>query len=66
MLNNAFAPSRNQILENARDLFVNQGEDAVLDYLSEVASNDFKCPDKCDRWAADFYQDYQEDIENGN
>lgn len=62
-LNNAYAPSNRVMLESAIIIFAESGEDAVLDYLSEMASNDFSCPDKCDRWAMEFYEDYREEIE---
>ena len=64
MLNNAFAPSNREIVEYAREIFLEKGEDAVLDYLSEMASNDYSCPDKCDRWSSEFYEDYRGEIED--
>ena len=57
-LNNAYAPSTDDIIDHCKTLHT---EDDILNYLSEVASNDFQCPDKCDQWAMEFYEDnYQE------
>lgn len=58
-LNNAQAPSFDEIFTTCVDL---QNEDDILDYLSEVASNDFQCPDKCDQWAMEFLEENEDDI----
>lgn len=63
MLNNSNAPSRTLIVATSRVIFQDEGKDAVLDYLTEVASYDYKCSDKCDQWAIDTYEEYKEDIE---
>lgn len=47
-LNNPHAPTAKEI-ETAVATFSN--EDEKQNYLSEVASYDFKCPDACDQWA---------------
>lgn len=60
MLNNCYAPSFKQIIEHCQEL---DSEFEILDYLSEVASYDFKCPDKCDIWALNFYNDNEELID---
>lgn len=57
------APSTSQILAAARILFKVQGEDAVMAHLAEMASHDFQCPDRCDRWAVEFYNDNEGEIE---
>jgi hypothetical protein len=56
MLNNCYAPSFKEIINHCQEL---DNESEVLDYLSEVASYDFKCPDKCDLWAIDFYNEFK-------
>lgn len=63
-LDNSYSPSQKEILENCRTTYKEEGEDSVLDYLSQVASYDFSCPDKCDEWACETYEEYKEEIEN--
>jgi len=58
-LNNAYAPNTNDIIKTCKTL---KNEDDILDYLSEVASYDYQCPDKCNEWACNFYNDYEEEI----
>lgn len=62
-LNSAHAPNSKTMLVVCQELFKSKGEDAVYEYLQECASNDFKCPDKCDSWAMDFYEDHADEIE---
>ena len=57
-LNNAYAPNTNEIIEMLHGL----SEDKQLEILSELASYDFQCPDKCDQWAVAFLDSYQDDI----
>ena len=47
-LNNSYAPSSKDISAHVATLAT---EEEKLNYLSEVASWDFKCPDACARWA---------------
>lgn len=63
-LNNAHAPNTDEIVKEAKRLFELHGEDEVMKYLSEVASNDYSCPDRCDQWAVEFYNDHEEEIED--
>lgn len=62
-LNSPYVPKHDEMISVSRLLFKMRGEDAVLDWLSEVASNDFKCPDRCSAWAVRFYDENQEEIE---
>lgn len=65
MLNNAFAPNVETVIVDCRDIYRNTlNEDLVLEYLNTVASNDFKCPDRCDKWAVEFLNEYEEEITN--
>jgi hypothetical protein len=57
-LNNAYAPSTDDIIEKLHGL----SEDKQLEILSEIASYDYQCPDKCDQWAIDFLEDHYDDI----
>ena len=65
-LNCAEAPTDNQILIECRHIFrtadEKHSEGAVIDYLSRVASNDFKCPDLCDSWACEFFNEHEIEI----
>ena len=63
-LNNAHAPSHEEILKTSKSLYEKHGEDEVMKYLAEVASNDFSCPDRCDEWACEFYNEYENEIED--
>jgi hypothetical protein len=54
--------STREILDGLRSNEI-KNEDDVLFYLSECASYDYKCPDTCDNWALDFYDDYKDEIE---
>lgn len=58
-LNNSYTPSTKEIIDQCKEL---NNEAEILMYLSEIASYDFSCPDKCDSWAVDFYNDYEQEI----
>ena len=62
-LNNAESPSVNQILIVCRHLFrtaeERHAEGSVINYLAIVASNDFQCPDLCDQWACEFFEEHE-------
>jgi len=58
-MNNPYAPSRNEMIEVCKT-FTN--EDDMLTYLSECASHDYNCPDKCDNWAMEFLEENEEEI----
>jgi hypothetical protein len=60
MLNNSYSPSFNEVINHCQEL---DNENDILEYLSEIASYDFKCPDKCDKWAIDFYNDNENSID---
>ena len=63
-LNNSAAPSESAILNMCRILYRegNSPEQIIASYLYHVASNDFSCPDACDRWAVDFWCENEEEI----
>lgn len=62
-LNNAQAPSIKEIIATAKRIYQeNKDMDEVQNYLSEVASYDYSCPDKCDGWAMDFLEENEEEI----
>lgn len=63
-LNSPHAPSTRTIIQTANELYRERGACAVLDFLSECASHDFKCPDRCDAWAVSFYDNYADEIED--
>lgn len=63
-LNNAHAPNTEEIVKTCKSLFEKHGEDEVMRYLAEVASYDYSCPDRCDQWAMDFYNDHEDEIED--
>jgi len=63
MLLNSFLPTYDVIIATCHQLYIVGGEDAVIDYLVECASYDYKCPDKCDRWAVEFYEENYKEIE---
>lgn len=58
-MNNPYAPSTQEMIEVCKT-FTN--EDDMLQYLSECASNDYACPDKCDNWAMEFLEENEEEI----
>ena len=62
-LNSAHAPSHSAII-NMCQLMIRGGasEEAVIVYLSNIASNDFSCPDRCDKWACDFWEAFEDEI----
>lgn len=53
-LQNSFAPNYIEIIETCKEML---NEDDILEYLSEIASYDYKCPDKCNEWALNFYME---------
>jgi len=42
---------------------INGNEDKVMELISEIASYEFKCPDRCDDYAVWFYNEYEKEIE---
>ena len=58
-LNNCYVPSDDEIIDVCKSFHT---EDEILEYLSEVASHDFQCPDKCDQWAMEFYEEHYQEI----
>ena len=63
-LNNSEAPSYSVILNTCRILYRegNSPDQIIADYLHHVASHDFRCPDRCDLWAADFWCENEDEI----
>lgn len=61
-LNSAGSPKVSVIIETAAQLFKEGGDDAVMDYLSIVASYDHSCPDRCSIWAMDFFDIHEQEI----
>ena len=46
-----------EVYETAVKLLNLVGEEGTIDYLSEIASNVWSCPDKCDIWAINYYNE---------
>ena len=55
-LNNPSAPSTKDIMKHTSKL---KTEEEKLDYLSKVATHDFKCPDACDKWALKWLEEHE-------
>jgi len=62
MLNSAHAPSFREVINTCRAIYKIASEFEVLAYLSQVASNDFQCPDRCDEWALIFFDEHESEI----
>jgi hypothetical protein len=58
--------SLTRLLAKCREIYASKGEDALLGYLADVASNNYKCPDRCDKWALWFFASHETDITGGN
>ena len=51
----------NKVFAEAKQILNIFGEGETLEYLAEIASNVFSCPDKCDNWAVDYFNNHLED-----
>ncbi len=58
-MNNPYAPNTKEMIEVCKTY---TNEDDMLNYLSECASYDYSCPDKCDQWAMEFLEENEEEI----